>query len=66
MKMLRLLFQDVIENDDIHLDMMFKLSLVVDICQVNVNITICKYIYNMDVQLCHIYQLSFFKILFKR
>ncbi|XP_053384657.1 atrial natriuretic peptide receptor 1-like [Mercenaria mercenaria] len=25
--------QDVIENDDIHLDTMFKLSLVVDICQ---------------------------------
>lgn len=28
--------QDVIENDDIHLDTMFKLSLAVDICQVRI------------------------------
>ena len=27
-------FQDVIENDDIRLDTMFKLSIAVDICQV--------------------------------
>lgn len=31
-------FQDVIENDNIHLDTMFKLSIVVDICQVRIRV----------------------------
>lgn len=40
------IFQDMIENDDIKLDWMFKFSLIMDIA--NVSIKHCSYMYLYD------------------